>query len=286
VISDFRLQNADWRIRTAAALLACCAMVLAYSSGPPDSKTGRPGEGTCNDCHSGVGSADSTEITGFAGGWYTPDSLYSLTLSVRYAGQRRWGFELTVVDQTNNSAGQLIVTESTNTQYSSAPPGYLKHTSTGTYPGTPGPTDWTFGWRAPAAGAGAVRFYWCANAADTNGSTSGDRICRDSLVVNETGIAEPGKAQACRFFRYANPARDRVVIRSLSPTGSPVRIYSTSGRLVRSIPVPQSPAGTHQPEVIVTWDGRDDSGRLVPAASYLVQIGKGARSTVRVELAR
>ena len=279
--SECRSQIADWGARTAAALLACCAAVLAYSGGPPNGKTGRPGEGTCNDCHSGVGSADSTEVVGFVGNWYQPDSLYSLTLSVRYAGQLRWGFELTVVDQTNNSAGQLIVTDSTNTQYSPAPPGYLKQTSSGTHPGTPGPTTWTFGWRAPAAGAGAVRFYWCANAADSNGASSGDRICRDSLVLSETGVAEPGAAPGRRFWHYASPARNRVVINYHGSAGSPVRIYAGSGRVVRTLS--SQPDGE---QLRVVWDGRDAAGRLVPAASYFVRLGREISSVARIQLVR
>ena len=222
-------------IRNLLALFVCIAVLHGYSSGPPDGKTGRPGEGTCLDCHSGAGPADSTDLDGLVGGWYQSDSLYSLTLSVRYAGQLRWGFELTVVDDSGNGAGQLIVTDSTNTQYSPAAPGYLKQTSAGTFRGTSGPTSWTFGWRAPAARTGPVRFYWCANAADNNGSTSGDRICRDSLVLAETGVAEPGTVTGRRFWRYANPTRDRVVISYQGSAGTPARIYASSGRLVRSL---------------------------------------------------
>ena len=267
--------------RLLLVVIVSMAAVFAYSSGPPDGKTGRPGEGTCNDCHSGVGSADSTELVGLVGGWYQPDSLYSLTLLVRYAGQLRWGFELTVVDHTNNSAGQLIVTESTNTQYSSAPPGYLKHTSAGTHRGTPGPTAWTFGWRAPAAGAGALRFYWCANAANNNGANSGDLICRDSLVLSETGVAEPGAVPGRHFWRYANPARNRVVISYYGSACSPMRIYASSGRLVRTL--------TPQPDgelLRVVWDGRDAAGRLVPVASYFVRLGEEISSVARIQLVR
>ncbi|MBM3330337.1 hypothetical protein FJY68_00630 [candidate division WOR-3 bacterium] len=275
------MQIADWQTRILVALCSWCALAMAYSGGPPDGKTGRPGEGTCNDCHAGVGSADSTELAGLVGNWYQPDSLYSLTLSVRYAGQSRWGFELTIVDQANNSAGQLTVTDSTNTQYSSSPPGYLKHRSSGTHPGTPGPTTWTFGWRAPAAGAGAVRFYWCANAANNDNGNSGDRICRDSLVVSETGVAEPGSTPGRHFWRYASPARNRVVISYWGPAGSPVRIYAGSGRLVRTL--------ISQPDgelVRVVWNGRDAAGRLVPPAAYFVRFGEEISSVARIQFVR
>jgi len=281
VISGCRLKIADWRTRTAITLLACCALAVAYSGGPPDGKTGRPGEGTCNDCHSGVGSADSTELVGFVGGWYQPDSLYSLTLSVRYVGQLRWGFELTVVDDSNHSTGQLIVADSTNTQYSPVAPGYLKQTSAGTFPGTPGPTAWTFSWQAPAAGTGPVRFYWCANAADNNGASSGDIVCRDSLVLSEAaGIgSEPVRGRFA--WRYSNPARNRAVISYQGDANLPVRIYSATGRLVRAIR--PAPDGAH---LRVVWDGRDDAGRIVPEARYFIRLGAEVTSVVQVQLIR
>ena len=276
-----RLLNCRWMAGTAITLLACCALALAYSGGPPDGKTGRPGEGTCLDCHSGAGSSDSTSLDGFVGGWYQPDSLYSLTLSVRYAGQLRWGFELTAVDGSGNSAGQLIVTDSVNTQYSSSAPGYLKQTSVGTFRGTSGPAVWTFGWRAPDAGTGPVWFYWCANAADNDGGSSGDRICRDSLVLSATGVAEPDAVTGRHFWRYANPARNRVAISYRGSAKAPVRIYASSGRLVRSL------AAQQDGELLrVVWDGRDGSGRVVPTASYFIRVGEEVTSIVRVELTR
>jgi hypothetical protein len=257
------------------------SLALAYSSGPPDGKTGRPGEGTCLDCHSGVGSPDSTELTGFGVAWYQPDSVYSLTLSVGYAGQARWGFELTAVDGSNNRIGQLIVTDSTHTQYSSAEPGYLKHTSTGTHPGTPGPTSWTFGWRAPAAGAGPVRFYWCANAANNNGSTSGDLICRDSLFVAEAVGIRSETAHGRLAWRYSNPSRYNVVIRYRGMADGPVRIYSAGGRLIRRLwPQPEGDL------LSLRWDGHDQSGTPVSEASYFIRLGREVSSAVSVRLVR
>ena len=87
MISCCRLQIADFKAKTAAVVLAFCALVIAYSGGPPDGKTGRPGEGTCLDCHTGgSGAPDSADITGFDGTSYHPGQTYSLTLHVRYAG--------------------------------------------------------------------------------------------------------------------------------------------------------------------------------------------------------
>jgi len=268
-------------IRNLLALSVCIGVLRGYSAGPPDGKTGRPGEGTCLDCHSGAGSSDSTSLDGFVDGWYQPDSLYSLTLSVRYAGQLRWGFELTAVDGSGNSAGQLIVTDSVNTQYSSSAPGYLKQTSVGTFRGTSGPALWTFGWRAPAASTGPVWFYWCANAADNDGGSSGDRICRDSLVLSATGVAEPGVVSGRHFWRYPNPARSRVVIEYDGNPEGPVRIYSPAGLLVRCLAAQESNGLLR-----VVWDGRDAGGQIVPGATYFVRLGTEITRVARIELVR
>ena len=285
MIPDSRSQLADWWTRTARVLLACCGAVLAYSSGPPNGVTGRPGEGTCLSCHAGSsGSTDSSSLVGLQPAGYEPDSLYTLTLTVNYAGQRRWGFELTAVDAANGPAGELVVLDSTHTQYDTSQIGhyeYLKHTSAGTFPGQTGQASWTIGWRAPAAGAGTITFYWCCNAANNNNFSSGDTIIRDSLVVTEaTGIgSEPARG---RFtWRYSNPSRNRTVILYEGNPGLAVRIYSTEGQLVRALH--PSPDGAR---LRVTWDGRDDSGRTVPESRYFIRLGTEVTSVVQVQLVR
>jgi hypothetical protein len=194
-------------LRSLVLLLAAFTPGFGYSSGPPDARTGRPGEGTCLDCHSGPpGSADSTELTGLAQG-YVPDSLYSLTLGVHFAGQTRWGFELTAVDSGGARAGQLLVLDSVHTRYPNTGPGYLKQTSAGTHQGQAGPANWTFGWRAPAPGNGPVKFHWCANAANNNAATTGDAIRRDSLCSLSRHRQSQGPSRAGPASRGATGTR-------------------------------------------------------------------------------
>ena len=270
-------------IRNLLALFVCVAILHGYSSGPPDSKTGRPGEGTCLDCHSGgTGPSDSAFITGLGGPTYTPGQTYSLTLHVSYAGQLRWGFELTTtVVNSGSYAGQLIVTDAANTQLSaSGGRDYLKQTSVGSRAGQPDSATWTFQWLAPAAGTGPVMFYWCSNAANNNGASSGDIIIRDSLYLTEaSGIAEGGTANGRRLWRYTNPSRKHTVITYEGDPHRPVRIYATSGRLVRTL-TPEPAAELLR----VTWDGRDADGRRVPEATYFVRLGAEVTSVARVQL--
>ncbi len=269
------------RARSAFALLACAALALSYSSGPPDGKTGRTGEGVCSDCHSGTGSGDSTQLAGFPAGSYVPDSLHQLTLTIRYAGQRRWGFEMTAAGELNTPAGQFVVLDSTNTQYSGGGGfQYVKQTSAGTFAGSAS-ASWTIGWRAPSSGFGPVTFYWCGNAANNNGSTSGDFSLPGSRNVSEaSGIAEEPAAR--RFqWRYPNPARQSVVIYYQGDPGSRVRIYSARGQLVRTVTPERSGASLR-----LAWDGRDATGRTVPAGNYFLRLGAAVNSVARVQLVR
>jgi hypothetical protein len=267
--------------RMLLSLTLAVTATLAYSSGPPDGKTGRPGEGICSDCHSGAGSGDSTTLTGFPTGSYLPDSLHRLTLAVRYGAQRRWGFEVTSATQANASAGQFIVLDSVHTQYSTAGGfQYVKHTSAGTYPGGTS-ASWSVGWRAPAAGTGPVTFYWCCNAANNDGSTSGDFALPSSLTVAE-GSAIAQEKPARRFqWRYTNPARLRAVIEFQGDPEARVRIYSSQGKLVRVV----APENREAPLRLV-WDGRDEHGTTVPEGSYFLRLGEEVGSVLRLELIR
>ncbi len=174
------------------------------------------------------------------------------------------------------------MTDPVNTQYSGSGPGYMKQTSVGTYRGNPGPVSWSFDWQAPAAGTGPVRFYWTYNAANSNGSTTGDIPGQDSLLVTESSsiVAEPDRFGRL-FVRYQNPARDRIVLEYQGRIDQPVRIYSAEGRLVRRLnPVLAGDV------LRVVWDGRAQSGELVPAAGYLIRVGQDVTSVVRVEVVR
>jgi hypothetical protein len=164
-------------------------MVWASSSGPPNSKTGAPGEGLCTDCHNSFSpnSGDGSLSLQGTPPVYQPGTTYPLTVTLSDPGQTRWGFELAVKDASDQQAGTIVVTDGTNTQTSSSGGiTYLKHTSTGTYAGTlNGPVSWNFSWTAPSAGTGTVTFYVAGNAANNNGSTNGDYIYNISKQIPE-----------------------------------------------------------------------------------------------------
>lgn len=180
-------------------LLMIASLVWASSAGPPNSVTGAPGEGTCANCHgnlnSGSGSVSLTAPTE-----YTAGDTINISVGLQQTGQMRWGFELTVLNAADQPVGNLIVTDAARTQFSMAGNGrqYIKHTSTGTDNGVsnmaPG---WNLRWASPVNSAGTVTFYVAGNAANGNGSSSGDFIYTTSKTVAQAGcLAIPGDANA------------------------------------------------------------------------------------------
>ncbi len=154
----------------------------ANSFGPPAAKTLAPGEGICTECHTGhtvnPDTLGSVTILG-APASYTPGQTYALVLGVQRPGQMRWGFEITALKASNNTAaGTFVSTTALTRIVSLSGRSYVEQTTLngdGTFAGqTEG--AWTFNWTAPAAGAGTVTFYAAGNAANGDFSSTGDFI--------------------------------------------------------------------------------------------------------------
>jgi len=165
--------------------LGLAAIVWAYSSTPPDDMAGNPPDNmTCKSsgCHNSfdLNSGDGSMSIDNVPAAYVPGETYVLTVTLSDLGQRRWGFELTAMDENNQKAGTFVVSDATNTQLSDnagTNPDFVKHTRNGTYAGTnDGPVSWTVDWIAPSPAVGSVTFYAAGNAANNNNSTSGDYI--------------------------------------------------------------------------------------------------------------
>ena len=166
-------------------LLLIPVIVYAYSTGPPDARTGAPGEpATCTQCHSQFPLNSGGGIFRFENipASYTPNTIYPITVRILQSGQTRWGFELKA------TAGTIIVTDAVNTQLSSGV--YLKHTSTGTYAGNSSGGVWQFNWQAPSDATNTVIFYAAGNAANNNGNTLGDYIYNISTTTSRANVAQ------------------------------------------------------------------------------------------------
>ncbi|MGA1369231.1 MAG: choice-of-anchor V domain-containing protein, partial [Blastocatellia bacterium] len=164
--------------------------VKANSSGPQGSRTGAPAVGgfiaepTCmTGCHTGNSlnsSLGSMTITGLPN-YYFPGQEVTGTVTISHPNRSRFGFQLTALNETGGRAGTLDAVDRTRTQVinglsSFGNRRYIQHTFSGIdfSPGSPG--TWNFLWRAPETASGPINFYASGNAADRNGSSSGDFI--------------------------------------------------------------------------------------------------------------
>jgi hypothetical protein len=154
----------------------------ARSSQPPVATTGAPGQGTCKSCH-GTGTDDvgNGSLTISAPDFYMPGATDTITVTIQDPGQQRWGFELTVLKNSDNTmAGALTSISPYTGTNSSGGITYIGHVSNvsadGTFAGTTnGPVSWEFTWTAPLSGSGPVTFYFTGVAANGNGQKdSGD----------------------------------------------------------------------------------------------------------------
>jgi flagellar hook assembly protein FlgD len=85
--------------------------------------------------------------------------------------------------------------------------------------------------------------------------------------------ASPNPFGGTTTFYFAHPA---------APSAT-IQVYSSSGELMRSIDMGRVPGLGFQ----VQWDGRDESGNLVPAGTYLYRVqGAGYTETQKVTLTR
>ncbi|MFC1556890.1 choice-of-anchor V domain-containing protein [candidate division KSB1 bacterium] len=260
-----------------AVLLFSSSVLIANRSGPPDGRTGAPGESNCTvGCHSSFAlnsGSGSLEISGIPAEGYTPDQTYPITITLNHSGASVWGFEAAVKDASFNQAGAIVVTEAPRTQTSVfSGITYIKHSFTGTLSNT-----WTFDWQAPASDAGPVTIYAAGNAANGNGSNQGDFIYTKSLTRNTlvTGVevqdTSPGTFKL--HGNYPNPFNPATAIRfDLDRPGYvELKIFDVNGREVRTLINESLPRGSHS----VTWDSGDNSGTPIPSEIYFTRLKTG-----------
>ncbi|HXG64238.1 MAG TPA: choice-of-anchor V domain-containing protein [Blastocatellia bacterium] len=154
----------------------------AFSSGPPSSHTGAPGELTCAQCHTSSPNSGPGQLTIIAPEIYEPGETYQIRVqhSTPDNSRRRWGFQLTALTGNHLRVGDLRstngATQTVEGDVSGATRKYIEHSSQGTFSGTTGGATWTFEWTAPETDVGGIIFYAAGNQANGNGASSGDQI--------------------------------------------------------------------------------------------------------------
>ena len=158
--------------------VASGSSAFAFSSGPPDEKTGAPNEANCTQCHLGneLDASDGSLMLTIPE-TYVPSEVYTIVVNLSRVGQSRWGFEMTALDANGTRAGSFAADGAANTQLAKAnSKQYIKHTAAGTAQGTNDAHSWEFQWAAPDADIGPITFYAAGNAANNDFGTTGDYI--------------------------------------------------------------------------------------------------------------
>jgi hypothetical protein len=175
--------NFKRKLQAAVLILFTALAAYASQSGPEAGYTSAPGDiGACTTCHDTFENPDvgpgSVRIEGVPE-VYTPGQQYVLTVTVQQGGRRRFGFQMTALDQANDRAGALSARGSDTQLLNQTGPGgrqYIEHTQSGTSTITTGRRSWQVNWTAPSTDVGVVTFYAAGNAANDDGTNQNDYI--------------------------------------------------------------------------------------------------------------
>lgn len=208
--------------------------ILAFSTGSPGGLTGSPGDGNanCTQCHSGTPNAvDNWIATNIPSAGYIPGQTYVLTATGTHPGVSLFGFEMTSEDESGNKVGSMVITNDTETQLADGGAS-ITHTSQGSTPSGDS-KSWQCDWIAPIDVDGPITFYASFNAANGNGSNSGDIIYLSSTTVNKdlTFISDLETNQ--NFWIYPNPVKEKFSIVIPQCIGCEVKIYDMTGQVIK-----------------------------------------------------
>ena len=172
---------------------------VAHSYGPPPGVTGAPGDSAraCAQCHAGALNSGAGSVAIFlqSGPVYIPGVKQRITVKVSDPAQQRWGFELTArlnSDPQDGQAGDFIaidnftqvICQDAGAKPCSSGPSFIQHTSAGTRNGTKGGAAFQFDWTPPSSNVGPITLYVAGNAANGNGSSSGDFVYTSSVQLD------------------------------------------------------------------------------------------------------
>lgn len=217
-----------------------------FSSNPPAGKTGAPGEGNCTDCHSGATMSAEGVVDFSVGGGpgYIPGNTYPFILSS--LGGSSNGFQLTVLDASNNAAGTFTAGTGSSVTTSGGRK-YVRQTNDGL-------DNWVFDWTAPDTDMGELTVYYAVNKANNNGSTSGDEIFLGTTTIPLEGasIKENELDKAYKIFFNDQTRELNLKYSLLEEAKVTLNIQDLSGRLIEYYDFGSQPTGDYNEFLPVT----------------------------------
>src|SRR5436309_5673790 len=203
--------------------------LLARSAGPPPNVNGLTGT-YCTQCHrtNGLNTGNgSVRLEGLPPAWL-PDQVYTLRVVVTDSAARRYGFQLSATAN-GSQAGDLAPASDGRTQVLVATVNgfsvqFIEHNSLGSAIGGSNTFEFTF--RAPSSPTvGAIRFNFAGNAANGNGTNTGDFV-----YAGEASIPVGFTADS-QSFSLANRGATSVTTagNAVSPVIAQARVQASAG---------------------------------------------------------
>jgi hypothetical protein len=122
-------------------------------------------------CHGAANANTTIALAGFPTNYVNGQS-YNITVSVNHSTQVEAGFDLSVTGGTISLPGLGAALNGTTE---------IRHNTPKTI--TAGSASWTFTWTAPATGTAVITCFVAGNAANNNGTTSGDAWTTSSQLI-------------------------------------------------------------------------------------------------------
>lgn len=207
--------------KTIIILTTATAMILTMSFGvlDPNGKAGytaSPNETACNSCHTGntlnaSGGSLTIDVPGMTNWQYQLGKTYTVNVTVARTSATLFGLGFEALNSSNANAGTLTAGTGTKTAQASNSRTNITHTGSGN--AVSGTHTFSFTWKAPATNIGNVTFYCAGNAANKNGTQSGDFIYTKSQVLTPAppdGITN--EVFAKHISIYPNPAAEYLQI--------------------------------------------------------------------------
>ena len=251
---------------------------------PPGSRTGAPQETSCATfgCHSGTANTGpgSVSLT-FSGPdlKYKPGNTYQVTVTVDDSTQVVWGFEMTALEETNESTPGTFVNEATGIIISNPIPlsqfqgkrKYVGHKNANTTNNV-----WIINWEAPDSNVGSICFYVAGNAGNNNGLPTGDSIYTSSLCITPDSLigifdVDPDNGS----FKISSLAYNELTLEYYQPEGDRVEItlYDLNGRLIQNLYEGVQSPGWHK--------GTFNLSRQIQSGLFLVHYRSGNTSAAQ-----
>ncbi len=173
------------KLYTIVALLVSVALLLSNNLTPPVGVTGAPGESTCVSCHvpPGIGQDGNVTLTGIPA-VIEPNTVYPMTVTSSNPNgvAEKSGFEVTILNNSNQQAGSISPSTNYSTVQTSGGRQYWKNNNGAKIYPASNMVSWTGTWTSPSTPLNTmITYYVACTVADGNQNTSGD------LVVTAVG---------------------------------------------------------------------------------------------------